>query len=144
MKRRFKELALAACVATALTGCAYQLTAMPRDGGKIYRGEASSNGMGSGTMSLTIDDRTYTGRWVVTSRNDSFTILNTYGKNSRGGTATGTGFAQNYGGGGTLKAMLTSADGKGMRCELSGTSSGTGGGVCMDDDGRVFDIQYSL
>jgi hypothetical protein len=138
-----KKMLLAAVAALALSGCAYQLTAMPRDSGKVYYGEATSNGMGSGPISLTIEERTYTGRWVVATRDDSFTILNTYGKNSRGGVATGTGFAQTYGGGGTLKAMLSSADGKGMRCELSGTSSGTGGGVCMDDAGRVFDIQYS-
>ncbi len=137
-----KTAGMLGLVGLLLTGCAYQLTAMPRDSGKVYRGEASSNGMGGGTISLTIDERTYTGRWVKTSSNDSYTIINTYGKNSRGGTATGAGFAQTYGDG-AGKAMLTSADGKGMRCEFSIGGFGTGGGVCMDDAGRLFDLQYS-
>ena len=54
----------------ALSGCAtvtnYQLTAMPRDSGKLYSGAAQDNGSTEGPISITIEDKTYTGTWVLT------------------------------------------------------------------------------
>jgi hypothetical protein len=126
-----------------LSGCAYQLSAMPRDSGKLYQGTATNNQMGGGDVTLTIEDVTYSGKWARTSSNDSYTILTTQSRTNRGGTVTGTGFGQTYGAGGTGKAMLSSSTGKGMRCEFSGGGFGAGGGICIDDSGRVFDLQFS-
>ena len=135
---------LSCCVATviALTGCAYQITAMPRDSGKIYSGEATNNQMGGGDITITIEGTQYKGKWTRTGSNDSYTVLTTYGTTSRGARTSTTGFGQTYGSGGTGKAMLSSVDGKGLRCEFAGGGSGSGGGVCVDDGGRVYDIQF--
>lgn len=134
---------LIALSAAVLAGCAYQLTLMPRDSGQVYRGEATEDQMGGGTLRVTIDGRLYAGHWVSTSSNDSFTILNTYGRGARGGSFTGTGFGQSYGAGGTGKAMLSSQDGKGLRCEFTSSGYGSGGGVCVDDGGRVYDLMFT-
>lgn len=134
---------IALAVVVALSGCAYQLSAMPRDGGQLYYGEATNNQMGGGSVTLTIEGRTYTGQWVRTGSNDSYTILTTHARNNRGGTSTGTAFGQTVGAGGTGKAMLSSPDGKGLRCEFSGGGSGSGGGICIDDAQRVYDLMFS-
>lgn len=127
-----------------LSGCAYQITAMPRDSGKIYTGQATETGFGGGDIEITIEATIYKGKWTTTSSNDSYTVLTTFGTNSRGARTTSTGIGQSYGSGGTGKAMLSSADGRGLRCEFAGGGSGSGGGICVDDAGRVFDIQYGF
>ncbi len=40
------------------------LTLMPRDSGKLYQGVAEDAGGAEGTMSVTIEGRTYAGTWV--------------------------------------------------------------------------------
>lgn len=117
---------------------------MPRDGGMFYTGEATNNQMGGGDIMLTIEQTTYAGKWVRTSSNDSYSVLTTYGTSSRGTRTSSTGFGQTYGAGGSGKAILTSSDGKGLRCEFSGGGAGSGGGICVDDAGRVFDIQFGF
>ncbi len=135
---------IAGCIVVAITlsGCAYQITAMPRDSGKIYTGEATNNQMGGGEITITIEATTYKGRWARTGSNDSYTVLTTHGPNSKGTSTSSTAFGQTYGSGGTGKAMLSSVDGKGLRCEFAGGGSGSGGGICVDDASRVFDIQF--
>ena len=131
-------LALAGCAATS-----YDLALMPRDSGKVYTGTADDTGGGEGRISITIEGKTYNGTWVETQP----------------GTATGYvsggfGFGGRRGGFGSLgsfitmdnpqgsesKALLTAADGSGLRCDFRG-GQGRGGGVCRDDRGREYDVQ---
>jgi len=131
---------LALLAALALAGCAtsYELTVMPQDSGKLYSGTAEENANGEGRISITIEDKTYSGTWVET----------------RPATTTGYvsgGFGFRHGGMGSFitmdnpqgseaKALLTAPDGSGLRCDFR-AAQGRGGGVCRDDKGRLYDVQ---
>jgi hypothetical protein len=133
--------------ALALAGCAstYQLTVMPRDSGKLYSGVAEDSGRGEGRISITIEDKAYTGTWVETQPGQATAYIS-------GGL--GWGFRRGMGGLGTIvtmdnpqgsesKALLTAADGSGLRCDFK-SGQGRGGGVCRDDKGREYDVQVRL
>src|SRR5258706_15369590 len=65
--------ALILAAALALAGCAstYQLTVMPRDSGKLYSGVAQDAGKGEGRISITLEDKTYSGTWVETQPSEA-------------------------------------------------------------------------
>ncbi|MBL0140699.1 MAG: hypothetical protein IPP91_01200 [Betaproteobacteria bacterium] len=140
-----RSLLLAA--ALLLGGCAttYQLTLMPRDSGKLYQGLAEDSGGSEGGMSITIEGVTYSGSWVevVADRTTGY-VSGGYGYR-RGGYGGGFGMggvvSMDNPQGGEAKALLRSADGAGLRCELRGGSGRTGGGVCRDDKGLEYDVQ---
>ncbi len=132
-------------VALALSGCvtSYQLDLMPRDSGKIYRGVAEDINAPEGRISITLEDRTYTGSWVQTVPERSAGYVSGgvgwggwWGR--RGGI--GTVFTVDSPAGGEMKALLQAPDGSGLRCDFRG-SYGRGGGVCRDDKGREYDVQ---
>jgi hypothetical protein len=125
-----------------LSGCAstYQLQLMPRDSGKLYTGVAHDAGNGEGSMSITIEGKTYNGTWVQSTPDR--TTGYAYG---------GYGYRRGWGGLGTMvtidnpngaeaKALLTASDGSGLRCDFR-SGQGYGGGVCRDDRAREFDVQ---
>lgn len=116
-----------------LGGCAFQTQLMARDNGKIYAGKLQGNGMGQGTLTVQIDNKTCSGTAVRTSSNDTFGIAQTYG--SRPGIAS----FQSFGGTKTVKALLACSDGTGLRCDMEGSSSGAGG-ICADSNNRVYDL----
>lgn len=118
----------------ALSGCAGYVQMMPRDSGKVYSGTVQGSATGAGTMTIDIDGQTYTGPVVRTGSNDSFGFIQQYGK--RGMMSTGT--MASVGSTANVKAMLSSPAGRGLRCEFTSDGSG-GGGVCVDDQGRVLD-----
>ena len=64
------------CVAVAccllVVSCSWPVQMMPRDAGTVYRGVANGNGMGSGTMSVDIDGRLYSGPMFRTASSDAF------------------------------------------------------------------------
>lgn len=128
-------------IAVALTGCAFKVTMMPRDGGKTYEGQLQSDGGSGGTMSITIDDVSYTGPIMKVGSNSTFGFAQAYGSNSRGTTARASAFTQSYGDS-FFKAILSGSGGKGLRCDISGRIEG-GGGVCVDDAGKVYDVIYA-
>jgi hypothetical protein len=133
--------------AVALSGCAttYQLSLMPRDSGKVYTGSAEDTGDGEGRISITLEDKTYSGTWVETQPSQATGYVT-------GGVGWGWGWRR--GGMGSLgsfitidnpqgsesKALLTASDGSGLRCDFKG-GQGHGGGVCRDDKGREYDVQ---
>jgi len=134
---------ICAMLAASLSGCAtgYNLTVMPRDSGKLYSGYADGVHGNEGRISITIEDKAYSGTWVATVSDRS------YGHVWGGGYA-GRGYYGGLGGsitmdnpqGGESKALLTAPDGSGLRCDFRG-SWGQGGGVCRDDRGREYDVQ---
>jgi hypothetical protein len=133
---------LIAVAALALSGCAttYQLSVMPRDSGKMYTGIAQDNGSGEGHMSVTIENKTYNGTWVQATpdRTTGF-ITGGFGWGRRGG-GLGTIITLDNPQGSEAKALLSSADGAGLRCDFK-AGQGRGGGVCRDDRGKEYDVQ---
>ncbi len=127
--------------ALALSGCAttYQLSLMPRDSGKMYSGTAQESANGEGRISIEIEGKTYAGTWVQTAPDRTY-----------GYVTGGIGFGRRLGGlgivsmdnpgGGEAKALLSAADGSGLRCDLK-SGRGGGGGVCKDDRGKEYDVQ---
>jgi hypothetical protein len=126
--------------ALALGGCAttYQLSVMPRDSGKIYSGTAESSGGAEGRVSITIENKTFNGTWVQLS-SDYGTAYVSGGWGWHRGWGAGVATYDNPNGA-ESKALLTSADGSGLRCNFRG-GYGYGGGVCRDDSGREYDVQ---
>ena len=134
--------------ALALSGCAstYHLSVMPRDSGRMYAGSVESSGYGGeGRISITIEDKTYNGTWVQTSPDHTTGYVSGgvgygwggWGRHGWGGIGLVT-MDNPYGG--SAKALLSAADGSGLRCDLR-SSQGLGGGVCRDDRGREYDVQ---
>ena len=126
----------------ALAGCAstYDLTVMPRDSGRMYAGVAEDSGAGEGRISITIEERTYNGTWVETQPGHT-TAYVTGGVGFRGRVGMGGFVTVENPAGGAAKALLTAADGSGLRCDFAGSQGRSGGGTCRDDKGRVFDVQ---
>jgi hypothetical protein len=138
-----RPLILAA--ALALCGCAttYQLAVMPRDSGKLYEGAATDTGYGEGPISITIEGKTYNGSWVQTVPDRTYGYVSGgwgWGGWHRGGFAGGGFISMDNPNGGLAKALLSAADGSGLRCDLQ-SGWGRGGGVCFDDKGRMYDVQ---
>ena len=138
------RLLAAGAFAATLGGCAttqYQLTLMPRDSGKQYEGVAEDTGASEGPISISIEGRTYTGTWVeVVSDRTTGYVSGAYGYRRYGWGMGGTVTMDNPSGG-EAKALLRSADGAGLRCDLRGGQGRGGGGVCWDDGGRAYDVQ---
>jgi hypothetical protein len=122
-------------VALALSGCAWEVQMMPRESGKVYVGEGRGDGLGGGHVTITIDGRTYSGPVMRTASDNSFGFFQLYGSGGRSTFGTTASF------GGTIyvKALLSSPDNHGLRCDLTGDGMGHLGGICVDDDKRVFD-----
>jgi len=142
----------AAALLVVLSGCAstgYQLTLMPRSSGKIYYGDAVMlpNGREAG-MTVTIEDQVYNGTWVETipDRATGFVSGGYGGWGWRhGGIGFGTSVTVENPAGGEAKALLRTAEGAGMRCDLRGMgASRNGGGTCQDDKGVVYDVQIRM
>ena len=129
--------------ALALTGCAttYQMSLMPRDSGKIYSGVVTDTGAGQGPISVTIEGKTYNGSWVQSTpdRTTAY-VTGGFGWGRRGFGGLGSLITIDNPNGAEGKALLTSSDGAGLRCDFRSGHS-TGGGVCRDDRGREYDVQ---
>lgn len=122
-----------------LTGCAYNLQLMPRDGGKVYAGKVASNGMGAGTVSVDIDGKSCNGPFVTTDSGSTFGFAQTYG-NAGNQAFQASGFSTMITGAGQYKALLTCSDGTGLRCDVRGQTQGAG--ICVDSNSKVYDLIY--
>lgn len=117
-----------------LAGCSGFIQMMPRDSGKVYSGTVQGSATGAGAMSILIDGEQFTGPVVRTGSSDSFGFIQQYG----GKAGFSSSSVVSIGGTATVKAILSSQNGRGLRCEFTSDGSG-GGGVCVDDTGRVLD-----
>jgi hypothetical protein len=133
---------LLATFAAALAGCTthYTLTLMPRTSGQLYYGEAVSTPGSDTQVSVTIAERTYRGNWVVAQPppQTGFAIGGIFGGRRSG---VGTTVVLDQAAGTDAKALLRADDGSGLRCDLKGVHTGSGGGTCQDDKGLVYDVQ---
>jgi len=109
---KFRQIFLTGIVVLALTGCSHGLTLVGRDDGQ--KGSGTSTGWnGSGTLTATLNNKTYTGDWVMVG-------------SSLDGIPTGT-------------ALLSSEDGGRMHCEFT-FSYAVGYGTC-EDKKEIYDVQ---
>ena len=138
MKKSLLIILISSCV--VFTGCAVslKLTLMPRDSGKIYIGQLDGDGMGSGTATIDVDGVICSGPVVRVSSSEVTAIGSTLGSVS-GRNFSSTSIGVGGSGDTTIKVLLSCNDGSGIRCELSGQNR-RGGGVCVDDKGRNFDV----
>jgi hypothetical protein len=133
-----------AAAVLALCACApqrYALLLMPRDSGAQFQGEATETAGGSeAAVAIDIGERHYTGTWVYTVADRTLaTVEGGWGWRR---SALGTTVAVDNPQGGQAKALLRSADGAGLRCDLAGLQPGLGGGgTCRDDQGLIYDVQ---
>lgn len=126
-----------------LVGCASQsrVQLMGRDSGTQYGGLVQSDGQGTTILSVTIEGINYSGPMIRTSSADSFGFIETHSIGGRRSLPQ-FGTIHAYGDSTTYKALLNSPDGKGLRCDLASSSGTQGGGVCVDDQSRLFDLIY--
>ena len=136
--KRAPALALAALLAGCTT--TYSLTLMPRDSGQVYTGEASGRTGGETQVSVAIGERTYQGNWVVAdpAPTTGFVVGGIFGSRRSG---IGTSVVIDNPPGTQAKALLRSADGRGLRCDFRGVTGPAGSGTCQDDQGLVYDVQ---
>jgi len=119
--------------ASLVTGCSKSLLLMGRDG-TIAHGTATTAGMGSGPLEVTLKGETYKGRWVHGNVGVGF-ISGTAG-------APFSATAITSGGGSPGSALLQSESGKTLRCYFTyGGMSGMG--ICEDAEGMQYDLQIS-
>lgn len=135
------RLLTAACAAL-LAGCTttYALTLMPRDSGQLYYGEATGQTGGEMRLRVTVGERTYEGNWVVADPGPStgFVVGGIFGSRRSG---VGTSVVIDNPLGTEAKALLRSADGRGLRCDFRGVTGPAASGSCQDDQGLVYDVQ---
>jgi hypothetical protein len=133
---------LAAAAAALLAGCTttYALTLMPRDSGQLYYGEATGQTGGEMRLRVTIGERSYEGTWVVSDPGPTtgFVVGGVFGGRRSG---VGTSVIVDNPLGSEAKALLRSADGKGLRCDFKGVTGTAGSGTCQDDQGLMYDVQ---
>jgi len=132
---------LLAAGAMTLAGCAtyYDLTLLPRDGGKPAYGTAHDLGPGQASVSIAVADKVYRGTWVQTTPERSMTYV---GASSWGWWDWGTsGAADRAYGEVVAKALLQAFDGSALRCDFFGLTGGQATGKCIDDKGLIFDVQ---
>jgi hypothetical protein len=136
------NLLAALALAVVLAGCttSYSLTLMPRTSGEVYYGEASGPVGGDMQLSVVIGERTYVGDWVVANPapTTGFVLGGVFGSRRSG---IGTSVVIDNPQGTEAKALLRSADGKGLRCDFKGVTGPAGSGTCQDDQGLVYDVQ---
>ena len=112
-------------VLLVLAGCTNTLTAIPREGqGGPYKGLLI--GEGSGDFTLTIEEKTYNGRWSWAG-SGSFGMFSSYGIAAGASASPGI-------------AIATSEDGSRLRCEFVYSEwTATGFGICKDQE-RSYDL----
>lgn len=140
MRARITVLTLATLL---VAGCAstYQVTLMPRNSGKLYTGTLEQSGAGEGVMTVTLEGVTYSGLVVELSPARTTGYVTGAVGSRRNWPWGGSGvISVDNPQGGEAKALLRSADGKGLRCDLRDAGR-TGGGSCRDDQGLEYDVQ---
>jgi hypothetical protein len=93
-----------------LISCSHDLTLIGRDQGQ--KGTGTATGLQSGTLTVNLNDKTYTGDWV-----------------SAMGGFSGQG-----------SALLRAEDGSRLHCEFTADHF-SGYGTCEDDKKKIYDLQ---
>lgn len=128
-----------AALILACSGCKYKVELIPRDSGTTAHitnvwidsfGEAVS-----GHIELVVDGIRYSGSYISSPGGYGLTLLKQYCPRY-GEMVKST--SQWYG-----QAFLASPGGQTLRCEYGGNYMKGGSGVCINDEGRIYDMIIS-
>jgi len=127
---------------STLTGCAYQLALTPRDGTAPSIGRAQQITSDSGTLELTIGDKTYSGTWAASPADDDYKLFKSY-TSKRQGVLDNDALADPLLNSGTLaNGLMRAPDGSSLRCQFR-YGANVGYGVCQDDDDKIYDFRIT-
>ncbi len=124
--KRLKSAAVAAFLLVAVTGCSGKITLL--EDGKAHRGTYSQT---SETLEVTIDGVPYKGTFT---QNASAGVGTGF---TPSGQMTTTTMVMSDGSG---QALLTSPEGKVLRCVFGPVVGWKGQGQCQNNDGKIYDL----
>jgi hypothetical protein len=110
MQLLLKRTALAFLTSIILVACSHDLTLIGRDQGQ--KGTGTATGLQSGTLTVSLNDKTYMGDWVSAMAGIS----------------------------GQGSALLRAEDGSRLHCEFTADHF-FGYGTCEDDKKKIYDLQ---
>jgi hypothetical protein len=132
-------------LALLVSGCAYkstsfsQLQMKERGGSDVYYGVATREYTPIVvTITIDIDRRIYRGNYELTEPNTTFGFARTYGQAEGGAGMAATLSKTNYG-----IAILSSTDKRILRCDFTSSTDGYGRGICVEDSGRIYNVELS-
>ncbi len=133
---------LLALASILLAGCSHTLIVTGRQ--SAVTGQAIVTqvpGQNSGTLTLVLGGKTYSGRWLYMAGGGSVSLASaTAFSGVHSATATGVGFAAPMSGNGSV--ILSAQDGDTLRCVFDYSQwSKTGIGECEDNHGDLYDLQ---
>lgn len=130
---------LSACATTGPV--TYDLALMRRDSGARHVGALHGRGNGTGTAEVTIEGVPYSGPAArvglsETTRGASFSFGGPQPKTTLSTVESSRGAS--------IRALLSSPTGRGLRCEFYANGGAGGTGACVDDDGHAFDAVFTM
>jgi hypothetical protein len=136
-----RRILLLAC-AVALAGCGHDIYITGRRSGVTTKNRVTvTPGHPSGEITLDVNGKTFTGRWLYMSGGGSVsltTAMATSGVHSAAGTGTSIGMPMQ----GNGSMILAAQDGTTLRCVFDYSQwSSTGIGECQDSHGESYDMQ---
>ena len=134
MKHSYVVVLASLCLLTS--GCTHVATVqlMPRTSGKTYMGEVVGK-KDLGQLFINIDGEVFSGLLVETSPSKMFDM----NIRSFGVTDMSTKWFTSDKGVKYIKGLLQSNTGHGLRCEFATNRNGSATGVCIMDDGTIYD-----
>lgn len=127
----------------ALTGGCVQhnVYLVDRTTGATGTAEVTTFGNHSGGISINLDGKVYSGRWVYAPGGGTIG-LGTATAFGGGGSATATSTFIGLPMGGPGSVLATAPDGSALRCSFTFSEWGrTGIGICKDSAGHIYDLQ---
>lgn len=138
-RRYLSTLTAILALVLVCSGCKYKVELIPRDSDSAphitYAWIDSFKDAVSGDIELTIDGILYTGIYVSSPSGQSLTLLKQYCP-KYGDMVKST--SERYG-----QVFLSAPGRKTLRCEYGGNYAKGGSGVCIDDEGRLYDMVIS-
>jgi hypothetical protein len=134
-----------------LSGCAAKVTLVDRSNGNLHFGQTGSTARSTGDITAVIEDKEYRGTWIYSASGGAVSF----------GSVTGTALVSSPNGSafvntnafasgvsmpthGNTLINMRSVDGEFIRCNGTFSSSTmTGIGHCIRNDGREFDLAVS-
>jgi len=136
---------IGACLAlvAGLTGCGHNLYVVGRTTGIQGKTRIVTAGNHSGSISMDLGGKTYTGQWVYAPTGGAVGVGTTSGfVGGQPAMATSTVSAMPASGPGSV--IASAPDGSSLRCTFTYSEWGaTGMGVCQDNKGELYDLQIN-
>ena len=141
---KFHQILLIGFIAALLCGCERNLYLVDRKSGTTAHTTVTRGpGQFSGDLEITIEEKTYRGRWVAMAQGGTVGFSNAVAFSGlQSATAFGTFAGAPMQANGTI--LASAADGSQLRCEYNYNDWGhTGVGVCQNSKGKIYDLQIN-